>query len=113
MFNTAFGPIEFSVALLVYAFFAFCLYTIAKKSGLENRAWWGWVPILQVLLMLQVAGVPWWWILLFLIPFVNLIMGILVWVKIAQRLNKPWWLGIIMFVPGVDLFVLGYLAFSK
>lgn len=113
MFNSAVGPIEISAALLVYLFFSFCLFKIAVKAGLQQRAWWGWIPILQVFLMLQVAGVPWWWIFLFLIPFVNLVIGIVMWVKIAKKMSKPWWTGILMFVPGVDLFVLGYLAFSR
>ena len=99
--------------LVVYAFFAFCLSAIAKKTSEAGVAWWGWVPVLQVLLILRIGGVDWWWIFFFLIPFVNIAVAIFVWVKVAKALAKhPIW-GVLMVVPGVDLFVLAYLAFSK
>lgn len=108
-----FGPFEISIGLVIYAFFGYCLYRIAQKLNLSDKAWWGFVPILQVLLMLKTAGKPWWWIFLFLIPLVNIVIGILVWINIAQALGKSKWTGVLMLVPGVDLFVLGYLALSK
>lgn len=108
-----FGPFEISIGLFIYAFFGFCLFKIAQKKGIVDKAWWGFIPILQVLLMLKVAGKPWWWIFLFLIPFVNLVVGIILWIKIAEALGKSKWMGVLMIVPGVDLFVLGYLALSK
>ena len=99
--------------VLVYAFFAYCLSAIARKTGQSDRAWWAWVPIMQVLLILKSAGVEWWWIFLFLIPFVNIAVAIYVWVRIAKALSKhPVW-GVLMVVPGIDLFILAYLAFSK
>lgn len=107
------GPFEITIALLVYGFFSYCLMKIAEKSGLIDKLWWAWIPVLQILLMLKVAKVGWWWILLLLVPFLNIVIGILIWVKISKSLNKSWWWGVLMFVPGVDLFVLAYLAFSK
>ncbi len=101
------------VLIIVYAFFALCLSAIAKKTGNGQRAWWGWVPVLQVLLILKVASVDWWWIFFFLIPFVNIAIAIYVWVRIAKTLSKhPIW-GVLMIVPVVDVAVLAYLAFSK
>lgn len=108
-----FGPLQILIGLAIYAFFAFCLVRLAQKTNLTEKAWWGWVPVLQVLLMLKIAGVAWWWIFLLLIPFVNLIMGIIIWMKISEKLNKSKWFGLLMFIPGVDLIVLGYLALSS
>lgn len=105
--------LSFVLLALIYLFFAFCLVTIAKKAGQEQRAWWGWVPIMQVLLLLKIASLDWWWIFFFLIPFVNVALAIFVWVKIAKVLSKhPIW-GVLMIVPVVDVAVLAYLAFSK
>ena len=68
---------------------------------------------MQVLLILKIAAVEWWWILLFLIPFVNIAIAIYVWVRVAKALSKhPVW-GMLMIVPGIDIFALAYLAFSK
>ena len=102
-----------TVLVIVYVFFAVCLSALAKKTGHELISWWSWVPILQVLLILKMAKVEWWWIFLFLIPFVNIAVAIFVWVKIAKALSKhPIW-GVLMVVPVLDVAVLAYLAFSK
>lgn len=111
--NTDFSLVTIVVALAVYAFFAVCLSRIGTKAGFGEIAWWSWVPVMQILLILKVAGVAWWWIFLLMIPLVNLVIGMIVWIKVAQKLGKSPWVGVLMFVPAVDLFVLGYLAFSK
>jgi hypothetical protein len=101
------------VLAFAYLFFGFCLSRIAQKTGHEKNAWWAWVPVMQVLLILKIGGLAWWWILLFLVPFVNIAVAIYVWIKVAKALAKhPVW-GVLMVVPGVDIFVLAYLAFSK
>jgi hypothetical protein len=99
--------------VLVYVFFAYCLSLIAKKTEQTERAWWAWIPIMQVLLILRSAKLEWWWIFLFLIPFVNIAVAIYVWVRIAKALGKHAIWGVLMVVPAIDLFVLAYLAFSK
>jgi hypothetical protein len=104
------GPIL--VAGLLYVFFAYCLVTLGKKLG-DNRAWWGWVPILQVLLMLRLAQLTYWWFLALIVPIVNVVVAIWVWIRIAKKRAKPAWVGALMILPGVDLFVLAYLAFSQ
>ena len=99
----------FFVAMYVY--FALALSTIAKKTNTEN-AWWAWVPILNVLLMLNIAKKPLWWIILCLIPFVNIVIIVIVWMSIAEARGKPNWWGILMIVPVVSLIVPGYLAWA-
>ena len=108
----SFPVVPFSAGVLLYVFFAFCLVKIAEKLNLE-KTWWGWIPILQIILMLKAAQKPWWWIFLLLIPFLNIVVGLIIWFKIAQNLGKSGWLGLLMVVPVVDLFVLAYFAFSK
>ena len=107
-----FGILPLIVALGIYFFFSYCLVTLGRKLG-DARSWWGWVPVLQVLMMLRVAGLSYWWFLALLIPLVNIGVAIYVWVRIAQKRLKPGWIGALMIIPGLDLFVLGYLAFSK
>ena len=97
--------------LAVYAYFAYSLMVISQKTG-KGTPWWGWVPILNVLLMLQIADKPGWWILLCLVPLVNIVILIIVWMKIAEARGKPNWWGILMIVPIANLVVPGYLAFT-
>ena len=95
----------------IYVYFALALVTIAKKTNTEN-AWWGWVPILQIILMLNIAKKPVWWIILLLVPLVNLIIGIMVWMAVAEARGKPSWWGILLIVPVLGVIVPGYLAWS-
>jgi len=98
--------------LLVYFWFALCLYIIASKTGTPN-GWLAWIPIVNLYLMCKIAGRSGWWTLLFFITLVNLIIGIIVWVGIAEARNKPGWLGILMIIPVINLIVPGILAFSE
>ena len=70
--------------ILIYAYMAYSLQTIANKTGTEN-GWMAWIPILNIYLMCKIAGKPGWWVLLFLIPLVNLVIGIIIWMAIARR----------------------------
>jgi uncharacterized membrane protein YhaH (DUF805 family) len=98
-------------AAVFYIYWALALQTIAKKTNTEN-AWWAWIPIIQIILMLNIAKKPVWWIILFFIPLVNFVVGIIVCMGIAEARNKPSWWGILMIVPVVGLIVPGYLAWS-
>jgi hypothetical protein len=98
-------------ALAFYVYFALCLQTIAKKTNTEN-AWLAWIPIVNIVLMLNIAKKPLWWIILCLIPLVNIIIFIIVWMAIAEARGKPNWWGILLIVPVVGIIVPGYLAFS-
>jgi hypothetical protein len=100
------------VMAAAYVYAAICLMKIAKKTGTAN-AWFAWIPILNVILMIQSAKKPMWWIIMFFIPFVNIIFAILIWMALAEAVKKPSWIGILMIVPVANLIVLGYLAFSK
>lgn len=97
--------------LAFYVYVALALQTIAKKTNTEN-AWLAWIPIANVFLMLMVAKKPLWWFLLVLIPLVNIVIYILVWMGIAEARSKPNWWGILIIVPVANLIVPGYLAWA-
>src|SRR5260370_190144 len=99
------------IGLAVYVYGSLTLQTIAKKTHTEN-AWWAWIPILHAILMLNIAKKPLWWFLLFLVPLVNIVILIIVWMAIAEARGKPSWWGILLIVPPVNIIVLGYLAWS-
>ncbi|HUL16236.1 MAG TPA: DUF5684 domain-containing protein [Terriglobales bacterium] len=94
-----------------YVYFSLALQTIANKTNTEN-AWLAWIPIANIILMLNIARKPIWWIILLLIPLVNIVIAILVWMGIAEARNKPSWWGVLMIVPVLNLIVPGYLAWS-
>ena len=72
------------------------------------------IPIANLILMLQLASKPWWWIFLMLIPIVNVILWIIVWMKISEARGKPGWWGIlIVLLPVVNIILFLILAFGK
>jgi hypothetical protein len=51
----------------------------------------GWavlIPIYNIYVMCKIAGRPGWWVLLFLVPLVNLVILFIVNIDIAKRFNK-------------------------
>ena len=99
------------IGLAFYVYFALALSTIAKKTNTENP-WLAWIPIANIVLMLNIAKKPIWWIILCLIPVVSLVIMIIVWMAIAEARGKPNWWGILLIVPVVGLIVPGYLAWA-
>ncbi|HEX6804156.1 MAG TPA: DUF5684 domain-containing protein [Terriglobales bacterium] len=101
----------FGLALVGYVYMALALQTIAQKTSTRN-AWLAWIPIANIILMLDIAKKPMWWILLFFIPLVNVIVAVIVWMGIAKARNKPDWWGILTIVPVANIVVPGYLAWA-
>ena len=99
------------ISVASYIIFALPLYTMGKKIGTAN-AWFAFVPILNLLLMLEIAGKDLWWIILMFVPCINIVVLILVWMGIAEAMDKPDWLGLLMLVPVVNIFVPFYLAYG-
>lgn len=97
--------------LLVY--FAFIGITIAgmwmtfEKAG--KPGWACIIPIYNLIVMLQIAGKPLWWIILFLIPLVNLVIAIIVALDIARSFGKGSGFGIgLVFLPFIFYAILGF-----
>lgn len=59
------------------------VFTKANKPG-----WAAIVPIYNIIVMLEIIGRPLWWIVLFFIPLVNLIVGIMVAIDMAKSFGK-------------------------
>jgi hypothetical protein len=98
-------------ALAMYVYVALALSTIAQKTNTQD-GWLAWIPIANIILMLNIARKPIWWIVLCLIPLVNIVIFIILWMGIAEARNKPSWWGVLMIVPVVSIIVPGYLAWS-
>lgn len=99
------------IILGLYAYIAFCIQTISKRTNTKDP-WMAWVPILNIYLLCKIAGKPGWWLILFIIPLVNIVISIIVWMRISEALKKPGWLGILTIIPLINLVIWGYLAFG-
>jgi len=106
------GMMSLVFMVAIYAFFAVCLQTIAKKTETE-KDWMAWVPFLNLVLLLKVANKPMWWIVLFFIPIVNFVSAIVIMMSVAERREKPSWVGALVVIPFFGVAVIPYLAFSS
>ncbi|MFH1360843.1 MAG: DUF5684 domain-containing protein [Candidatus Omnitrophota bacterium] len=102
--------------LMLYILMCIPLAMIAKKTG-TGHEWMAYVPIANAILMCWIAGRPTWWILLFLIPFIGPLIGIIlfviIWMGIAEARQKPSWLGLLILVPAVGIIVPWYIALAE
>lgn len=57
-----------------------------EKAG--KPGWAAIVPIYNVIVMLEIAKKPLWWIVLMLIPIVNIVIAIILNIEIAQKFGK-------------------------
>ena len=78
---------SWSSALAVYLFYYYCAKRICEKCGV-NPGILIWIPIVQVIPLLQVAKMAVWIILLFLIPIVNIVIGVMMWARICITRGK-------------------------
>ncbi|HET6879278.1 MAG TPA: DUF5684 domain-containing protein [Pirellulales bacterium] len=62
------------------------LWKIFAKAG--KPGWAALIPIYNAVVMLEIIGKPIWWIILLLIPCVNIIIGILLAVELAKCFGK-------------------------
>jgi tetratricopeptide (TPR) repeat protein len=128
------------VPILVYLFFAFMLFLIAQKTH-TGPAWLAFIPLVQVYLMVKIAGKPLWWIALLFLPvispaiamlgsvdptdgiivmaltaliyLVSIAASLFVSLGIADARGKSVVWGVLLFLPCTNLIALGYLGLSK
>lgn len=103
--------ITLGMAAVCYVYFALAIQTIADKTSTPN-SWLAWIPIANIFLMLGIAKKPMWWFILCLIPLVNIVIAVIIWMAIAEARQKPNWWGILTIVPIANLIVPGYLAWA-
>ncbi len=134
------GLIGLIVPLIFYLFTSIMLFLIAKKSN-TNLPWLAFIPIANVILMLNIARKPIWWLLLLFLPVVSIaaplleaiistggilsmavalitgIVAIVAWLLvnlgIARARGKSGIWGVLLFIPCTNPIALGYLGLSK
>ncbi|HYA68708.1 MAG TPA: DUF5684 domain-containing protein [Acidimicrobiales bacterium] len=75
-FATASGGLFFILFIVFYV--VGCLPLMGVFGKADHPGWAAFVPIYNVLVLLKLVGRHWWWLLLFLIPFVGIIFEIIV-----------------------------------
>lgn len=100
------------LGLALYVYFAVTVMAIARKTNTPGAAM-AWVPILNLVLMCQIARRPGWWVLLLFIPLIGLVAFAVIWMSIAEVCGKSAWIGALAIVPVIGWIVPAFLAIGK
>ena len=69
------------MAIVIVIYLAFLVFMIATMWKVFTKAgqpgWAIFIPIYNAIVFLKIAGKPWWWIFLFIIPIVNIVFLIM------------------------------------
>jgi len=97
MNGTTMGLIVLDVALIILMVAA--MWAVFKKAG--EPGWAALIPIYNIMVLLKIAGKPMWWVILMLIPFVNIIVLIIAIVGLARNFGKGagFALGLVFLAP--------------
>jgi uncharacterized membrane protein YhaH (DUF805 family) len=107
--STGFGVVGVIIYVAFIVFAIAVMWKVFAKAG--QPGWAAIIPIYNIYVWLKVAGRPGWWLVLFLIPFVNIVMALIVSIDIAKSFAKDTVFGVV----GLWLFsLIGYaiLAFG-
>jgi len=100
------------VWLGMYVYFSFCLFTIAKKVNHESP-WWAFVPVLNVVQIIQMASKPLYWFIFLFVPIVNIVVIAMLWIEVAKAREKsPIW-GILMLLPFLNFVAVLVMALGE
>ncbi|HKU18874.1 MAG TPA: DUF5684 domain-containing protein [Candidatus Saccharimonadales bacterium] len=72
-------------AVVLAVFMIVCMWRVFTKAG--KPGWAAIIPIYNTLVLLQIVGRPWWWILLFLVSFIPIVGSIVSFIIIVIVYN--------------------------
>jgi hypothetical protein len=103
LFGTTMLIIEIAVIVLVIA----GLWATLNKAG--RPGWGAIIPIFNLYLIIKMAGRPGWWLILYLIPIVNIIIALIVAIDVSQNFGHGAGYGILLWIfPWLMYLVLGF-----
>lgn len=97
----------FFIALNASVIKTVALWFIYRKA--DQPGWACLIPVYDTLVLLRIVGKPWWWILLFLIPIVNIVFVIWMYNMLSKSFGKTaaFTVGLIFF-PVIFTAILGF-----
>lgn len=103
-----FGSTMLMVFLAVLVVLIIGCWKVFVKAG--QPGWAILIPIYNIYVLLQIAGRPGWWLVLYLIPVVNIIVGIIVAMDIAKAFGQSPVFGIVLlfFLSFIGYLILGF-----
>jgi len=86
VFAVLFGGVMWLIYMVILVLVIVAFWKVFTKAG--KPGWSGIIPVMNVLQMLDIAGKPWWWIILMCIPFVDIVILFIVNIAVARAFGK-------------------------
>lgn len=103
----ALGGGFFLVGTILSILIIVSMWKIFKKAG--KQGWESIVPIYNVIVMLEISGLPMWYVVLYIIPFANIYAMFKTYIELAKKFGKGTGFGVLtVFVPIVGFPVLAF-----
>lgn len=103
------------IYLVIWIGMAFCWAKLGERFGFTFS--YGFVmslvPIANLIFILQLAQKPLWWLILYIIPLVNIAVMVIVLLAICKRRQKPEWWAFMFLIPVVNLVFFIMLTLGK
>lgn len=88
-----FGFIWFlSIGLAIFSIV--CMWKLYTKAG--KPGWAAFVPVYNIIVLLEIAELPLWYIALFFVPFANIYAMFKIYIELAHKFGKSTWFGVAM-----------------
>jgi hypothetical protein len=95
------------VGLLVGLLVIAGMWKVFTKAG--KPGWAAIIPIYNMVVLLQIAGKPLWWFLLFFIPVVNIVIAAMVMIGVAKAFGKGTGFALgLLFLSPIFIPILGF-----
>ncbi len=93
------GSAVMIVVWVAYAIFVFAsLWKVFTKAG--QPGWAALIPIYNFIVLLKIVGRPIWWIVLFLVPIVNIVVLFIIYIDLAKSFGKSAGFGVGLILLG-------------
>ena len=95
------------IYLVIYVLVVAGWWMIFSKAG--EAGWKAIIPIWNILVLLRIVGREWWWIILMLIPIVNIVICVIVSLDLAKSYGRGTGFGIgLIIFPYIWSLILGF-----
>ena len=99
------------VSLAIFVVLLVAGWRMYEKAG--QSGWISFIPILNLLGLLKMAGRPFWWAFLYLIPVVGVIVHVIVSVEVARSFGRSALFGHCLAFPPLTAICVAYLGLNS
>jgi hypothetical protein len=94
------------IYLALFVIYVVGLWKVFEKAG--EAGWKSIIPIWNTLVELRIVGYSPWYLLIFLIPLVNIVFAVIVAYKLAKAFGYGVGMTILEFVFGIGILIIGF-----